>query len=177
MFLDADRHPVARTLEDHWLEIREEMRALRREDYESIADPLIVQGCWVGLGVFDSLDPMRAHRWRHNAAACPRTVAVLSRIEGLQVSAFLLMTPATRLCPHRDMQDPRFLNFLIALDGGSDAWMRVGAERRVHANGRCVVFDPREEHEAGNDGPQDRVALFAAVGFDAARCPARPSGS
>lgn len=149
------------------------MRAVSREGFESVADPLVASGRWVALGLFDALDPARAQRWSASSAACPKTFRLLQRIEGLQVAAFLLMTPGTRLCPHRDMQDPRFLNFMLPLDGGAHAWMRVGCEKRMHADGRCVLFDPRTEHEAGNDGPGDRVTLFAAVGVSSAFLPPR----
>ena len=171
MYLPASEHPLAAALEAHWLGIRDEMRSLPRPGYEPIADGLIATGQWRGLGIHDALDPARANRWRDNTAACPFTCAILARIQGLQVAGFLWMAPGTRLLPHADMQEPRFLNFMLALEGGDAAWMRVGTERRRHIDGKCVVFDPRLEHEAGNDGAGNRITMYAAVGWASARLP------
>lgn len=131
----------------------------------------MVSGRWTSAGLIDTLDPARAAHWQRNAQACPRTTAVLARVAGLQVGGFLRMAPGTRLHPHADLQDPRFLNFMLALSGGEHAWLRVGTQHHRHRDGTCIVFDPRVEHEAGNDGGVDRVTLYAAVAIHAVHLP------
>ena len=42
-------------------------------------------------------------------------------------------------------------------------WFRVGSERREWIDGVPLVFDDSIDHEAKNDGPQERVILLFEI--------------
>ena len=147
------------------------MRRISSDRYISIANDLIERGSWVGFGLFDALDPARAASFDVNARECPGTRAVIERIPGLLVSAFLYMEAGTQLQPHRDAQDPRFLRFHLALEAGRDAWLQVGEQKLSVEMGRCVGFDPRIEHGAANEGETPRIVLFVDVLMEEANKP------
>lgn len=89
---------------------------------------------------------------------CARTWALLQPIAVTLVLS--RMEPGTRIRPHRDLDGPHHLRCHLGVSVAPGAWMRIGDSRFEWANGECVVFDPRLEHEVGNDSPVARTILI-----------------
>ena len=100
-----------------------------------------------------------------NARHCPRTMALLDRIEQPHITGrspnamFSLLAPRTRIPPHEGVANTRLVCHL-PLIVPSDCWFRVGAETLRWEPGRAFVFDDTIEHEAANDSDQLRVVMI-----------------
>lgn len=111
------------------------------------------------------------HLWRNgrrieaNARHCPRTMALLERveqpgIEGASPNAlFSLLAPGTAIPPHVGYNNTRLVCHLpLVVPAG--CWFRVGAETRDWERGEAFVFDDTIEHEAMNPSEQLRVVFI-----------------
>ncbi|MEQ1497690.1 MAG: aspartyl/asparaginyl beta-hydroxylase domain-containing protein [Novosphingobium sp.] len=100
-----------------------------------------------------------------NAALCPQTMALLSKIDQPQIpgaspnAMFSLLAPQTAIPPHVGVNNTRLLCHLplIVPEG---CWFRVGGETRYWREGEGLVFDDTVEHEAMNPADQLRVVMI-----------------
>ena len=70
-----------------------------------------------------------------------------------------MLSPQARLLKHSDGNNAR-LNLHMTLLGGAGAWLRVGEDTiRFGMDGAIRIFDISYDHEAGNDGSEDRWIL------------------
>lgn len=103
-----------------------------------------------------------------NAAQCPRTMELLSRLPQPQVTGaspnamFSLLAPGTAIPPHVGVDNTRLVCHLplIVPEG---CWFRVGAETRLWREGEAFAFDDTIEHEAMNPSDALRVVLIFDV--------------
>ena len=89
---------------------------------------------------------------------CAATWALLQPIAVTLVLS--RMAPGSHIQTHRDLDGPRHLRCHLGVSVAQGAWMRIGATRFAWANGECVVFDPRQEHEVTNDSVAPRTILI-----------------
>ena len=100
-----------------------------------------------------------------NARHCPRTMAVLDKLDQPRVSGaspnamFSLLAPRTRIPPHTGVANIRLVCHL-PLIVPPDCGFRVGGTRRDWRVGEAFVFDDTIEHEAWNDSDQLRVVFI-----------------
>ena len=112
------------------------------------------------------------HLWRNgerveaNARHCPRTMALLDRIDQPRIAGaspnamFSLLAPGVAIPPHTGVNNSRLVCH-VPLVVPPGCWFRVGAERRHWLVGEAFVFDDTIEHEAANPSTELRVVLIA----------------
>ena len=100
---------------------------------------------------------------------CPRTWDILlrnapvPRVPGWGPSAvFSLLKAGAHIGAHTGMYNTRLICHL-PLIVPSGCRFRVGDEVREWEEGKLLIFDDSIEHEAWNDGPEDRVVLIFDV--------------
>lgn len=111
------------------------------------------------------------HLWKSgqvveaNARHCPRTIALLDRLDQPRIAGaspnamFSLLAPHTAIPPHVGYNNARLVCHLplIIPDG---CWFRVGAETRHWRRGQAFVFDDTIEHEAMNPTDELRIVFI-----------------
>lgn len=114
------------------------------------------------------------HFWRdgvldeENAARCPATMAALGhaplpRIPGRSPNAhWSRLLPGAHIAPHTGMLNTRLICHIPILTA-PQCWFRVGSETRSWVDGVPLVFDDSINHEAKNDGSQERVILLFEI--------------
>lgn len=114
------------------------------------------------------------HFWRdgavveENAARCPATMQALSHAPLVQTPGrspnahWSRLLPGAHIAPHYGMLNTRLICHIPILTA-PQCWLRVGSERREWLDGVPLVFDDSIEHEAKNDGPQQRVILLFEI--------------
>lgn len=124
--------------------------------------------------LLESEDWTAFHFWRDgvlqedNAARCPATMealgqAPLVRIPGRSPNAhWSRLLPGAHIAPHVGMLNTRLICHIPILTAPA-CWFRVGSERREWIDGVPLVFDDSIDHEARNDGPQERVILLFEI--------------
>lgn len=104
-------------------------------------------------------------RYAANAAACPRTAALLDSLpltrirEHAPETLFSVLSPGTHILPHTGVTNVRLVTHL-PLIVPPDCALRVGGQTHVWQEGRCVTFDDTFEHEAWNRSCDTRVVLI-----------------
>lgn len=124
--------------------------------------------------LLDSQQWTAFHFWRdgevqeENAARCPATMEALSHAPLVQIADrspnahWSRLLPGAHIAPHVGMLNTRLICHIPILTA-PDCWLRVGSERREWIEGVPLVFDDSIEHEARNDGPQERVILLFEI--------------
>jgi aspartyl/asparaginyl beta-hydroxylase (cupin superfamily) len=100
-----------------------------------------------------------------NARHCPRTMAVLDKLDQPDVpgaspnAMFSLLAPRTRIPPHTGVANTRLVCHLpLIVPAGCG--FRVGASTRDWQVGEAFVFDDTIEHEAWNESDELRVVFI-----------------
>ena len=102
------------------------------------------------------------------AARCPATVSALEhapipRIAGRSPMAlFSRLKPGTHIIPHNGLLNTRLICH-VPLIVPPGCRLRVGNEVREWEEGRTLIFDDSIEHEAWNDGAEDRIVLLFEI--------------
>ena len=93
---------------------------------------------------------------------CPRTVAALRKIPGLQFAMFSILAPGKHVPAHRGPYNG-VLRFHLGVDVPDDCEIRIAREHRRWCNGKSLVFDDSFEHEVWNRSDRPRCVLFADI--------------
>ncbi len=124
--------------------------------------------------LLDSQDWTAFHFWRDgalvedNAARCPATMEALSHVPLPQIPGrspnahWSRLLPGAHIAPHTGMLNTRLICHIPILTA-PDCWFRVGSETRGWVDGVPLVFDDSINHEAKNDGSQERVILLFEI--------------
>ena len=93
---------------------------------------------------------------------CPKTVNLLSRIDGIEVAGFSLMKGGVRLTEHLDVvgEDYKYTYHLgLKCPMGSILHHSVQGDI-VEENGKHILMDARQRHWAENQSNEDRIILY-----------------
>lgn len=97
-----------------------------------------------------------------NSVKCPKTVNLLSRIDGIEVAGFSLMKGGVRLTEHLDVvgEDYKYTYHLgLKCPMGSILHHSVQGDI-VEENGKHILMDARQRHWAENQSNEDRIILY-----------------
>ncbi len=147
MLLDPSRFSFIPTLEQHWRDIRDELDRLRGADYVPWYDRGAYSTGWNVYGLKATIHEARDRIDRDVRVRCPRTLALIDAIAGVQLAAFSVLEPGAIVFPHED------------LDTGA---VRCHLGLRVPVGARLQVGD-RELTAAANESKEPRVVLLVDV--------------
>lgn len=115
---------------------------------------------WTAIHLIQNGEPVEA-----NARHCPKTIALLARLDQPQIrgaapnAMFSLLAPRTRIPPHTGVANTRLVCHL-PLIVPPNCGFRVGASTREWKIGKSFAFDDTIEHEAWNDSDELRVVFI-----------------
>jgi beta-hydroxylase len=165
-FVDLDRFPELRPLRDNWQVIRDEGVQLLEEGHIRAAEKYNDIGFH---SLFKSGYKRFYVKWYNGPldsarAFCPRTVALVESIPGLNAAMFAALPPGGKLGAHRDpyagslryhlgLVTPNAPSCGIVVDGMPYHWR----------DGEAVLFDETFIHVAENKSGVTRIILFCDV--------------
>jgi aspartyl/asparaginyl beta-hydroxylase (cupin superfamily) len=126
--------------------------------------PLLDKKDWSALFLCEN-----GKRFEEAIARCPKTWEAVQAAPQLWIerssptAMFSLLRPGTRIPAHSGVQNTR-LTCHLPLIVPPGCGFRVGNEAREWVEGKLLVFDDTIEHEAWNDGNEDRVVLIFDIG-------------
>ncbi len=97
-----------------------------------------------------------------NSVKCPKTINLLSRIDGIEVAGFSLMKGYVRLTEHVDVvgEDYKYTYHLgLKCPRGSILHHSVQGDI-TEENGKHILMDARQKHWAENQSNEDRIILY-----------------
>jgi hypothetical protein len=135
----------------------------RKQNRPAPNTPLLDNAAWTAFHFWRDGD-----RVEDNAVRCPATMAALAhaplpQIPGRSPNAhWSRLLPGAHIAPHTGMLNTRLICHIPILTA-PDCWFRVGNETRGWVDGVPLVFDDSINHEAKNDGLQERVVLLFEI--------------
>jgi aspartyl/asparaginyl beta-hydroxylase (cupin superfamily) len=171
-FFDTARFGWAAALEAETAAIRGELQAvldgglddflpyIRSEAHQPRDHPLLDKKDWSALFLAES-----GRLFDRAIARCPLTWEALKAVPMPLIAGcsptvmFSLLRPGTRIPPHTGTHNTRLICHLpLIVPPGCG--FRVGNDVREWEVGKLIVFDDTIEHEAWNEGSEDRVVLI-----------------
>ena len=120
-------------------------------------------GMWLNFALV-----FAGHPVGKNSDLCPRSMALLQRIPGLQIAGFSWIKPHGVIEEHTDNNfDSLNRTWHVGLDVPPKCYLTVRANARTetfqHVNGGVLMFDARNPHWAVNFSELDRIVLYLDV--------------
>jgi beta-hydroxylase len=164
--LDSRDFPELATIEQNWLTIRDEALQLYDEGHMRAA----LHNNDIGFNSFFKRGWKRFYlKWYDQplpsaTRLCPKTVALLRSVPSINGAMFALLSPASRLNPHRDPYAGSLRYHLGLVTPNSDAcFIAVDGVRHAWRDGVGVVFDETYVHYVENNTDQTRIILLCDV--------------
>lgn len=126
-------------------------------------NPLLGNADWGAFYFWKDGAPVEAA-----AQSCPSTMAALAHaplpiIPGrAPMALWSRLRPGTHIAPHHGMLNTRLICH-VPIRPAPGCSLRVGSDVRTWERGVPLVFDDSVEHEARNDGPDERVVLLFEI--------------
>lgn len=147
-------YPFLDLLEQHFQAIREEALAVPEHRwvdmplYPGLQVHLLDVGMWA-----DNYPPVDfdAHR-----AASPRTMALIEKVDGVEVAGFLRMPAGVSMRKHTDPRDDELVRCHLGL-------VLPESEQGWWPEGKARLMDPRQPHWAKNDSSRYRMTFVIDV--------------
>lgn len=164
--LDVGRFPELAKLAENWEIIRDEAQSLFDEGYIREA----LNNNDIGFNSFFKRGWKRFYlKWYDQPlpsarALCPKSVALLESVPTVNGAMFALLSPNSRLNPHRDPFAGSFRYHLGLVTPNSEAcYISVDGKRYFWRNGEALLFDETYIHYVENNTDQTRIILLCDV--------------
>lgn len=148
----SDQFTFLKSLEENWLLICEEYRAIASR-VTPWHERGLHNGRWSTYGIYQCGDRLEGER------LCPKTAELVHAIPGLFIAGFSVLKPHCHIKPHVGYTS-EVLRSHLGLICPPEAWLQVEDEIHNWKSGQVVVFDDTLKHSAGNDGNTERVVLI-----------------
>lgn len=165
-FFDLSHFPALSYLRDNWKIMRDEAQYLVEQGYIKAAE----HNDDMGFNSFFKRGWKRFYlKWYDQCLLsaeqlCPKTVAILKNIPGLNGAMFALLPKQSKLNPHRDPYAGSLRYHLGLITPNSDqCQIYVDGIPYTWKDGEDVLFDETFIHHAKNNTEQDRIILLCDI--------------
>ncbi|CAK9084874.1 Aspartate beta-hydroxylase domain-containing protein 2 [Durusdinium trenchii] len=162
---EVKNFPWMAKLQDHWLEIKDELLKLQGEAWPEVRGH--DRSLSKGTGVWREFPLLGLDV--DSKSSCPHTWHLLTQVEPVwshwqlcpneETALFSRLTPGMHLKPHCGPTNLH-LTCHLGLQVPPGCSIRVGKEWRTWHEGQCLVFDDSYEHEVRHDGDSTRIVLL-----------------
>jgi hypothetical protein len=156
---EPEDFPLARALENEFVEIRREILALDQRRFAPESEPIHRSGNWNVL-FFNE----RGRRNEEVCALCPITSRVIDSHRAVRTLAGMSyvsrLSQGTHVSPHHGPTNLRLRCHLGIRVPSGNCGIRVDGKSRQWEEGKCLVFDDFLPHEVWNHTAEDRVVLI-----------------
>jgi len=165
-YIDVTRFPELAPLKDNWKIIRDEALSLfdeghirAAETYNDLGFNSFFKTGWKRFYVKWYDEPVPSAK-----ALCPKTVALVQSIRGVNAAMFALLPPGSKLGAHRDPFAGSLRYHLGLVTPNNDSCrIVVDGEPYFWRDGEPVMFDETFIHTAENRSDVTRLILFCDV--------------
>lgn len=164
--LDVQRFPELAKLAENWETIRDEARRLFDDGYIREA----LNNNDIGFNSFFKRGWKRFYlKWYDQPlpsarALCPKSVALLESVPIVNGAMIALLSPRSRLNPHRDPYAGSLRYHLGLVTPNSEAcFISVDGQRCFWRNGEALMFDETYIHFVENNTDETRLILLCDV--------------
>jgi beta-hydroxylase len=164
LFYDTARFPFVELLEANWRSIKEELcqfgddryRGWNEGNYSDAPEK------WTVLPLYNATDRQVGRvKSEENCERCPRTMAILDSIEGVQTAGVSRFGPHTWVKTHCDPGWVLRCHLGLVIPKGCG--ICVNGHTRVWREGKCLLINTEYLHDAWNWSGSDRLVMLLDV--------------
>ena len=156
MFQENSKFPFIHTLEASWVPIRQELDVLSLEKFKPWYEKDLYTNLWLVYGLY-----AMGNKLKENCESCPETVKILEQVPDLMTAGFSALLPGTHIKPHTGFTKMVLRCHLgLAVPEPEKCVLKVNGVERSWREGKCLIFDDTQMHEAWNNGEKPRVVLL-----------------
>ncbi len=155
-FIDTSEYPFTKTLEAAYPVIKREMESLPLSRFKEWYEKDMYTNLWLVYGLY-----AMGNKLKENCAACPETVKILEQIPDLTTAGFSCLLPGTHIKPHEGFTKMVLRCHLgLSVPQPEACVLKVSGVEGHWREGKCLIFDDTETHEAWNRGDKPRIVLL-----------------
>src|SRR5690606_17284731 len=165
-YIDVDKFPELKILQDNWEMIRDEATALNNSAHIKASADLDD----LGFNSFFRTGWKRFYlKWyganlKSAEQLCPKTLALINQVPNVKGAMFTMLPPGARLVKHRDPYAGSLRYHLgIITPNSDDCYISVDGEKYAWRDGEAIMFDETYIHYAQNKTDQNRIILFLDI--------------
>jgi beta-hydroxylase len=165
-YIDVDKFPELKILQDNWQVIRDEAISLNNEAHIKASKDLDD----LGFNSFFRTGWKRFYlKWyganlKSAEQLCPKTLQLLNQLPSVKGAMFTMLPPGSRLGKHRDPYAGSLRYHLgLVTPNSDDCYISVDGQTYSWRDGEAVMFDETYIHHAENKTDQNRIILFLDV--------------
>jgi aspartyl/asparaginyl beta-hydroxylase (cupin superfamily) len=154
-FFESKEFPFLIPMHEAWQTIQAEWDGARDKAliFPDPSKGLLDSGEWKKCEIF-----AWGMQVKKNVALVPKTAEIVLAIPGLMQAAFYILGPGSHIAPHRGVTD-KVLRSHLGMHCPPNCHLRVGADIRQESDGRLLIFDDMNMHEAWNKSTEWRTVL------------------
>eukprot|EP01125_Pyxidicula_operculata_P013999 TRINITY_DN4641_c0_g1_i2.p1 TRINITY_DN4641_c0_g1~~TRINITY_DN4641_c0_g1_i2.p1 ORF type:complete len:283 (+),score=50.57 TRINITY_DN4641_c0_g1_i2:727-1575(+) len=163
---DPKLFEITKLIEENFEDIRTEALEVVAKQKQAMIDwpeKFLYKDGWQVLGMYAF-----SNKLEKNCVLCPKTTAVLEKIDGLETAIFSCLDPRAHIKPHIGyyQYSEKILRMHMGLQVPKGCVLKVNGEERCWEEGKCLVFDDTFRHEAWNPSHDTvRIVLMLDVEF------------
>jgi beta-hydroxylase len=159
MFYETSQFDFINKIEQNWLDVKKEFLQLSPENIVEWQGKFLYENSWGvdGWNVF-ALYALGV-KLEHNCQLCPKTTELIEQIPGMKTAAFSVVAPNVHIPPHNGDIDI-FYRCTLGLVIPENSGIKMGEEIRHWEEGKCLLFQDTQLHEAWNDSNSVKVILI-----------------
>lgn len=165
-YIDVEKFPELKILQDNWQVIRDEAISLNNEAHIKASTDLDD----LGFNSFFRTGWKRFYlKWyganlKSAEQLCPKTLQLLNQLPSVKGAMFTMLPPGSRLGKHRDPYAGSLRYHLgLVTPNSDDCYISVDGQNYSWRDGEAVMFDETYIHHAENKTDQNRIILFLDV--------------
>jgi beta-hydroxylase len=165
-YVDVDKFPDLKILQDNWEIIRDEAISLNNDTHIKASTDLDD----LGFNSFFRTGWKRFYlKWyganlKSAEQLCPKTLQLLNQLPSVKGAMFTMLPPGSRLGKHRDPYAGSLRYHLgLVTPNSDDCYISVDGQNYSWRDGEAVMFDETYIHHAENKTDQNRIILFLDV--------------
>ncbi len=163
-FVETERFPELKIIEDNWEIIREEALALYESGHIAAKDDLPASSFYKN----NRWTSFYLKSYNHNIPSAydlaPKTMALIEQVPSMRLALFACLNPGKKINNHHD-PFAFTLRYSLGLStpNSDDSGLIVNGEDYKWADGQSILFDETYLHSAYNNSDKPRIILMTDI--------------
>lgn len=154
-FVDTSQWIYTNLLESYYFDIKNEFDKFDKSLYIKNKEDKIEQvGSWFFVPFI-----AKGRKIDKFISYFPTVEKIINTVPVYDNCTFSIMSAGSKILPHCGHSNNHF-RVHLAIDVNDQCYLQVGTQKRLWQNGKLLIFEDYQEHQAHNDSDYDRIVFL-----------------